>query len=154
MSNIYLAAPAAAREPVRSVAEYLTELGHIVTSSWLFDERTSINTAPTESDERVRFLVERDLDDIARAKLVVLFSSDWCARLGFLPQQTTSGGRHIETGYALALGKQVIVVGQPENIFHRGACTIVPDTDHLLQGLQRVPIPSQRGGSERVRQTP
>ena len=36
--------------------------------------------------------------------------------------RTHSGGRHVELGYALALGKHVVHIGQQENIFH----SIVP----------------------------
>lgn len=54
--------------------------------------------------------------DIKLSDLLVLLTESASALVG---GTATSGGRHVETGFALALGKPVIVVGAPENVFHR-----------------------------------
>lgn len=116
----YLAAPYAARGQIRAYAEDLARIGIDVTASWL-DETHEINAGTTGAatglhpDEVARHAAT-DLDDIARCDVLVLFTAN---ALGLDPAEVHSGGRHVETGYALAKGIPVIVVGEPENVFHR-----------------------------------
>lgn len=133
----YLAAPYGAREQVAEHARELVHLGIDVTASWL-DEKHEINAGTTGAataldPEEVARHAATDLDDIARCDVLVLFTA---RSLGFDPAEVASGGRHVETGYALAKNIPVIVIGEPENVFHR--------LDHLapLIGqpwVQRVP---------------
>ena len=53
----------------------------------------------------------RDLSDVAAADILVLFTE---------PPETNwpRGARHVEYGYALALGKRCVLVGPCENVFH------------------------------------
>ena len=53
-----------------------------------------------------------DLNDVVRSDLLILFTAAFVGIEG-------GGGRHVETGWALAHGVPIIVVGQPENVFHR-----------------------------------
>lgn len=47
-----------------------------------------------------------------------------------------TGGRHVEVGYALALGRPVHLVGAAENVFHfHGRVQRWPDLGPLLQHL-------------------
>ena len=60
--------------------------------------------------ERLRFASE-DWSD--------LLGSDICISFTETPRNTHSrGGRHVEFGAALALGKRCIIVGPRENVFH------------------------------------
>lgn len=116
----YLAAPYAARELVAEYAHELVACGIDVTASWL-DETHEINAgtlgaAPALTGAEVARHAATDLDDIGRCDVVVLFTA---GSLGFDPSEVASGGRHVETGYALAKGIPVLVVGEPENVFHR-----------------------------------
>lgn len=116
----YLAAPYAAREQVRGYALDLVNVGVDVTASWL-DETGEINagttgSAPGLDPAEVARHAATDLDDIERCDVLVLFTA---ASLGMTPADAASGGRHVETGYALAKGIPVIVVGEPENVFHQ-----------------------------------
>lgn len=116
----YLAAPYVARDHVRHYAMDLVTLGIDVTASWL-DEEHEINAgstgaAPALHPEEVARHAATDLDDIERCDVLVLFTAE---ALGLDPADVASGGRHVETGYAIAKGVPVIVVGQPENVFHR-----------------------------------
>lgn len=112
--RVYLAAPYAARDKVRKYADELTRIGFKVTSTWLAEEH-EINDGTTGADQVSAYAVQ-DFDDIRYSDLIVVFSA-WS--LGLDSAATTSGGRHVETGFALALDKPVIVVGEPENVFHR-----------------------------------
>ena len=123
--NIYLAAPYAARDDLRAgVVPALRKAGHEITSNWVFAEhkihRGVLDAAPEQTDDYTTRQVQLDLGDIDRSQIVLLFTSGFVMQhYGLLKAQTVSGGRHIETGYALALGKRIIILGQPENIFHR-----------------------------------
>jgi nucleoside 2-deoxyribosyltransferase len=138
--RIYLAAPYAARDHLRRL---IHGLSMSFTSEWLLAEHAIhdgvVDAAPGHPDEYVRMQAEGDLADIVCSDALILFSSHFAqAQWGLRPDQTTSGGRHIETGYALAKGKPVVVVGQPENIFHRGACKIVPTFGLALEYLDQL----------------
>ena len=129
--RVYIAAPYAAREQVRGYATELTRVGFTTSSTWL-DETHEINAgtlgAATElTDAQVSEHATTDLLDVQRSDVLVLFTAP---SVGLAPEQNTSGGRHVETGYALALGKPIVVVGEPENVFHRigsKRVTVVPD---------------------------
>lgn len=123
----YLAAPYAARERIRDYAEDLVRIGIDVTASWLDEEHEinagTIGAAPALDPAEVARHAATDLDDIERCDVLVLFTAQ---ALGFDPAEVASGGRHVETGYALAKGVPVIVVGEPENVFHRLASGFGP----------------------------
>ena len=58
-----------------------------------------------------REVAVRDTDELASADVVVAFTERADSPYG-------RGGRHVEMGMALALGKHVICVGFQENIFY------------------------------------
>lgn len=62
--------------------------------------------------ERLRLCAQEDLEDIRKSDVIVVFTED--------PLTTgyTSGGRHVETGYAIGMGLPIILVGPVENVFH------------------------------------
>lgn len=125
--RVYLAAPYGSRDTIRSYAAQLSRIGFEVTSSWL-NEKHEINAgtqhaASALSDDQVSAHAFDDLYDVGRSHLFVLFTA---ASVGV----EGGGGRHVETGYFLSTegASQVIVVGEPENIFHRMApVTVVTD---------------------------
>lgn len=143
--KIYLASAYCGRDLLRRLAVDFHEAGHDHTSRWL--AATHAITPATEGaalghDEAyTRQHVAEDFADIDEADAVVMFTPS--ALLALDPSLGSgvlgSGGRHIETGYALAHGKPVIVVGEPENIFHRGACTVVPDVQAAVDVLSGLP---------------
>ena len=109
--KIYLAAQYRRKEEMKVVRRLLHEAGHICTSSWLKEPHDANITMDQCTTEDLRFFAEQDLDDIRRSDIFVIFSVD-----PLLP--TVRGGRHVEMGYALGLGKPVYVVGPKENIFY------------------------------------
>lgn len=76
------------------------------TARWL----TGAHEGATDP-ETLRLCALEDLEDIRKSDVLVAFTES--PEVGF-----TSGGRHVETGYALAMGIPVIVVGPVENVFH------------------------------------
>ena len=128
--KLYLAAPYAARDWVREVAvPQFTKAGHTYTSEWLLATRAitpaTLGTSPATSDADVMYHAGKDLEEVLAADVLVHFTADYLVartRLDPLRDNLHSGGRHVETGYALAHHKSVIVLGQPENIFQRGLC--------------------------------
>lgn len=68
-----------------------------------------------------------DLDDIRVADIFVVYK----------PREThgrTTGGHHVEFGYALALGKPIVLIGEPENVFHvHPAVQVVPAAETVVR---------------------
>jgi len=109
MRSVYFAARySRLKELIRYQAE-LEALGVEVTSRWLTSEARRNAYEYSETEWRVRALI--DQEDVLSADTLVCFSE--------APDEGGNGGRHAELGMALALGKQVIVVGRREHIFHR-----------------------------------
>jgi hypothetical protein len=133
--KLYLAAPYAARDYIRGVvAPVLLGHGHTITSEWLMPTNAitpeHLGTSPAKDDATVMHHAGKDLAEVAEADVLVHFTANYL--IARIPQwdggdtdrslNLHSGGRHVETGYALALNKSVIIMGQPENIFQRGLC--------------------------------
>lgn len=127
--RVYLASAYQSRELIRKYAAELTAIGFTVTSSWL-EEKHEINKGTTGAatelpDSQVAAHAQTDFAEIAKSDMLVLFTQAATGEVG-------GGGRHVETGYAMALKKPVIVVGIPENVFHRlGRAAVIVEDWHL-----------------------
>lgn len=109
--KVYLASRYSRRPEMKSISRVLEHNGIAVTSRWL-DE--TISPGSQLSDVTPAFCLETalaDLEDIRQADTMVFFSED--PTVG-----TPRGGRHFEMGYASGIGKRLVVIGGPENIFH------------------------------------
>ena len=128
--KLYLAAPYAARDYIRTVAApKLAAAGHQMTSEWVLASRAitpgTLGTSPASSDAEVMYHAGKDLEEVKAADVLLHFTANYLVartRLDPLRDNLHSGGRHVETGYALAHHKSVIYLGDPENIFQRGLC--------------------------------
>ena len=120
--KLYLAAPWDDRKNVNALAVELERTpGVNVVSTWHL---------PQDVDGSECLAAEIDLEEVVEADALVLLST--ALNGGACSERLISGGRHVETGYALALGKQVIVVGERENIFHHlSRVLVVPDVHGL-----------------------
>lgn len=140
--RIYLAARYSRREELCGYRRTLQFAGYEVTSRWL-DGGHHISDAALNDDhgdqgfsasQRQRF-AEEDWSD--------LFWADTCISFTEAPRSSASrGGRHVEFGAALAMGKRCIVVGPRENVFHcLPQVEVYPDWlrlyPQLLKELQR-----------------
>lgn len=98
--KVYIAAPYPWRDSAIHVMRQLVDVGVQVTSTWLV-----VQEEMADASARV------DLADVARADVLIAINPP-----GWEEQGT--GGRHVELGYALALKRPVVLVGQPSNVFH------------------------------------
>lgn len=96
----YVAGPQQLRDKALALAGRLKELGYAVTSRWLYDDVPAADVA------------RACLDDVRAADVLLLLNPESWGDKG-------TGGRHVEFGYALALGKQVAILGSVTNDFHR-----------------------------------
>lgn len=103
MPRVYIAAPAPLIDHARALRNVLVAAGDQVTARWL-----DVPFEDTPAAARM------DLDDIDAADLLIALNPEpW--------RQKGTGGRHVELGYALARGKQVLLVGARTNVFHYDA---------------------------------
>ncbi len=138
MTAVYLAGPYAARARLNGFAGDLRTMLVDVTASWLDETHDiapgTVDAATDLSDAEVARHAVTDIEDIANADLLILITAD----VAGVPA-ATSGGRHVETGVAIASGIPVLVVGQPENVFHRlGAAEqvyLADDWEHALRKI-------------------
>jgi nucleoside 2-deoxyribosyltransferase len=102
----------------------LQTLGHAVTSRW--HQGVAKPAHPRDrsalSHDLCRVASE-DLHDIDQADAVILFTEYG---------KHFAGGRHVEAGYALALGKRLFIVGPRENVFYHLPQVVQASTWQLL----------------------
>lgn len=130
--RIFLSSRYSRRDELREIRRVLQSQGYDVVSRWLDSdwnetEREGIYAGGTQSsaappEYREEYAV-KDLEDVAGCDVLICFSEP--------PRSGTRGGRHAELGAALALGKQVILVGAPEHIFHHH-----PLIGHVIEYVQ------------------
>lgn len=114
--RIYLAARYSRNAEMRDVRAYLVAAGYEVTSRWIDchadvvgDYTASFTTEFLNASPQLSApLGQHDLDDLAAADIVMSFT---CGTGG-------KGGRHVEFGVGIGLGKRLIVVGPREHVFH------------------------------------
>lgn len=104
-AKIYIAGAYEDRKRLQSIRALLQEWGALVTARWL----DSVEERADEADAGIASRAALgNLEDIARAEVVLQVRS---AHAG-------SGARHVEIGYALALGLPIVLWGAREHIFH------------------------------------
>lgn len=126
--KIYLAAAYQRIDEMRGVRDVLGALGYQVTSRWI-DQRgkgEGLGTADlADNPEQGIQYAELDLEDLRAAETVISFTG-----------ASGRGGRHVEFGAALALGKHLIIVGPREHVFHTlPAIEWYPDWPRLVMAL-------------------
>ena len=116
--KVYLAARFSRLPELLGYAADLEQAGIEVTSRWLRGGHEWVGTPDEEIpvEAKARFATE-DLEDMLNADTVVCFTES--PRSG-----PARGGRHVEYGYALACGMDILVVGHRENVFY-----CLPDVD-------------------------
>lgn len=105
IGSVYIATSFVNRDAARRVRDYLKSVGVVSTATWIdthLEDSNALSNPCIGATE-----AEADLHDIRRGEGFILLREEG------MPESTT-GGMHIETGYALALGKPVIVVGKRE----------------------------------------
>jgi hypothetical protein len=102
--KLYLAAPYAAREATAAAAVRLRAAGWTITSTWHDLPEVDQDMA---TDYELSNAARQCCEEIAEAEALMLFASD----------DTSTFGRHVEFGYALAKDKKLFLVGICESIF-------------------------------------
>jgi nucleoside 2-deoxyribosyltransferase len=111
MMKIYVAAMYAQKHYVTDVVTYLREHGFEVTSTW--------HTEPHDPNVQLHEVTGSEREELARRDIDEIDAADTLLLLTQKPTTATvRGGRHVEFGYALGKGKNLICVGPKENIFH------------------------------------
>lgn len=133
--SIYLSGQFEDRSALDAVRQDLVSAGYPVTSRWL-DAPSSVPATALAADEgaaaRLSDIARQDFADIVTATVVVVYNPPEACGIG-------RGGRHVETGYALALGKPVAVVGARGNVFHwLPEVTLVADWPALRAWLEQI----------------
>jgi hypothetical protein len=96
----------------RLLRDALARSGIECTSRWLDEEGFIGDTGDFELDEeRIRSVASKDDDDVRAA-------TDGLILISETKGHRVNGGKHVETGLALGLGRKVYVLGRRENIFH------------------------------------
>lgn len=108
-TSIYLAASWRMKLVMQEYRDQLEGVGMRVTSRWIDSPDHEEGHVPGTLSNMHRGV--QDIQDIDAADTLIAFTS--------IP--STTGGMHVEFGYALGKGKTVIVVGPYTNIFHRQA---------------------------------
>ena len=121
LEQFYVAAPFELRDQARLLRDAVQATGRVCTASWI-DE-------PAGQDDAQGALIDlRDIDD---ADVLILLNPEGWERRG-------TGGRHVETGYALASIGRVAIVGVRSNIFHHlgeDVVDVFATTEELLAWL-------------------
>jgi nucleoside 2-deoxyribosyltransferase len=109
--SIYLASHYSRKEEIKAVATALTQIGVVITSTWIHERAKSQSQLGDVSRQSLRKNGNRDLKEIRKAEWLVLFSVSPTVKF-------TRGGSVYENGYAHGIGKKCFVVGPEQNIFH------------------------------------
>jgi nucleoside 2-deoxyribosyltransferase len=111
--KFYIAARFSKRPEAHALAKKLMALGHTITSRWVQPDCDHVlltgSSEQAADHERERFALE-DCSDVIEC--------DCCVSLMETPRNSGRGGRHVEFGYALGLGKSLVVIGPRETVFH------------------------------------
>lgn len=138
--NIYLAASYSRRTEIEGYAGEVRGMGHTVTSDW-HEGRQMPLSGGEEMQRQANRYAKGDIADIRAAELYIAFTTTpmpseepgaLASKAAYRP-----GGTHVEFGIALALEKELWVVGPRENIFHFMDEVVVFDTWEATWGELR-----------------
>ena len=119
------------QESARHLKEAVEAAGLTIVSQWITADLKFSHGAAAYSDEERIYLATMDENDVRRADALIVIAEQ--------EGKMVPGGKHVETGIAIALNKPVIVLGRRENIFHwHPRVQIVPAVDDLLNALSRL----------------
>lgn len=131
MARVYLAARYSRHPEMQEYARQLSLCGHDSTARWILGDHELRSDGQSDADEWAVRWAQEDWDDLMAADVVVSFTEGPGEKPG-----RARGGRHVEFGAALAVGKRCIVVCHRENVFHHlPQVEVVPNWPAALQAL-------------------
>lgn len=108
MTKIYVAGSFNSTERIYEEALELESLGHLVTGVWFQPHDPIEKVWDSNFGGRIaEAMALRDFYHIDKADILILDVLD----------KSSTGGRNVELGYALAKNKRVILIGEAENVF-------------------------------------
>lgn len=110
---IYLASNYSSHPTMQLRASELGVLGYRITSRWIWGDHEVRSGGQSDTDAWAVRFAEEDWADLLNADTVISFTQEPGKAGG-----RNRGGRHVEFGAALALGRRCIIVGWRENVFH------------------------------------
>jgi nucleoside 2-deoxyribosyltransferase len=121
--KIYFAAPWSYGPELLPLKDMVQEQGHIITSSWLNIENSTVSKNAHEAADYAL----QDLRDVDACDMLTLFNPS---------DHKQSPGRNIEFGYALARGKALAIVGERLGVFqYLPHIRYYTSNQHFLNGL-------------------
>lgn len=108
MSSFYLASSYSRRDELNTYRAKLEELGYTVNARWLSGAHEVRDNYEQRLENQI--FAQEDMEDLSKSDIFMLFTNP----LGHAGR----GGHHVETGMAIAFGKEVIIIGQKINVFH------------------------------------
>lgn len=140
--KVYFAAAYTARDLLREwYVPALERAGHACSSGWLRETHPitpgTVGAALEQPGDYLLKHIDGDITDVVNSDALILFTEAFMKDIGIKPPYAT-GGRHVETGIALAMQIPVIVLGEPENIFHRAGVSLVPTWDGATKALDLI----------------
>lgn len=124
--KLYIAA--SSRTAASNVMKRLQDEGHVVTSRWI-ESDTPFHVGSRHYDCNRSEWSVNDEEDVRAA-------TDGLVSISEPDGTMVPGGKHVETGIAIALGRPVFVVGCRENIFHwHPLVSVVADIESLVSLL-------------------
>lgn len=109
--RVYLAARYSRKNEIKALIPVFGSHGISVGSRWLHETSPPDTTLDKVTPEFCQETASTDLEDIEMCDALVFFAEN--PLVG-----TPRGGRHVEFGFALGIGKRIVVIGEKENIFH------------------------------------
>lgn len=129
--RVYIAGRFGRREEFRKYGKELEAAGHASVSSWLYSDEPDEDAGNMPASERSDFAV-KNMQDVAKCHVLFAFTEEEGAK------GASRGGRHVEFGAALAMNKEVFVIGPRENLFHYLPGLPQCETfDEALEALER-----------------
>ena len=110
--RIYLAAAFVRHPEMQTIARELSERGHMVVSSWIWESDDLTDARGRRGGRAKRAAAIRNLRELQSADLCIVFATPAGQR------ENGRGGRHVELGAALALDIETMLVGPEEHLFH------------------------------------
>jgi hypothetical protein len=109
--RLYLAAAYKHKLKLREYAVQAERCGIHVGAEWLKESAAPDSELSDSTPEQLTQDAQQDWWDISACDVFVFFAEPF-------DKQPNRGGRHVEFGIAAALGKKIVVIGEPENVFH------------------------------------
>ena len=114
--KLYLAAAFERQLEMSLYKRQLTAFGHEVVSRWHDPAERHRSLADATTIVELERWASEDVTGVKAAEVVASFTG-----------HGTRGGRHVELGIAIGLGKQLLIIGPKENVFH-----YLPGIEHFM----------------------